>query len=412
MTTDPLQRAVAKVLNNDNCSGCGGCALVSERITIKLSQDSYMRPTLAPPRSGETKVEAKTQARTFRAMCPGIRVTAPKLPNQKQDSTFGAYSSSWVGWATDSEIRHAGSSAGVITAFTNWLVETQRSTAVAASQQDPDNPRRTVPLKIISREAAIKAAGSRYAPVANLPIVTTSDFNTHAVVGKPCEATALAQLCNTLKIPLEDRPITVSFFCAGTPRQSATDSIAKLMEVPFDEIASLKYRGDGWPGMFKISLTNGDSRTMSYDESWGTHLGRTVQWRCKLCVDGTGGHADIAVGDYWEVDGRGYPVFENADGRSVVIARTPRGERLLREAVEDGVLEMSPLDLTLVAAVQPLQVDRKQTLAARLLGRKLAGMRTPRYSGYGLVRLAATSKRSLRAAAGTFVRTRQGKARP
>ncbi len=407
MRTDPLRRAVDQVLGNDNCSGCGGCALVSDRITIGLSENSYMRPTLAPPRVQETRAEAMAEAKIFKAMCPGIRVAAPRIPNQKNDETFGPYLSAWVSWATDPEIRHAGSSAGVITAFTNWLIETRRSTVVVASQEDPKNPRRTIPLKLTSREDAIRAAGSRYAPVANLSAVSASNFAKQAIVGKPCEATALAQLSNTLKIPDEDRPITISFFCAGTPRQSATDALTDLLDAPSDQITSLKYRGDGWPGKFKVTLNTGESKTMSYDKSWGTHLGRTVQWRCKLCVDGTGGHADIAVGDYWEVDSRGYPVFENADGRSVVIARTPRGHRLLRDAANDGVLAMSPLDLKLVAAVQPLQVDRKRTLAARMLGRMLAGKRTPRYSGYGLTRLAATTRRSFRAAAGTFVRTRQ-----
>jgi coenzyme F420 hydrogenase subunit beta len=369
-----------------------------------------MRPTLAPRSPSETREQSKLEADVFKAMCPGIRVIAPlKNPNQHAHNIFGSYSSAWVGWATDPEIRLAGSSAGVITAFTNWLLETKRVSAVVASQEDPSNPRNTVPLKLLSRDDAIRAAGSRYAPVANLPMVAPSDFDGQAFVGKPCEATALAQLSNAIGIPQEDRPITVSFFCAGTPRQSATDALAVLLEAPSDQIKSLRYRGDGWPGTFKITLKTGESRTMSYDESWGTHLGRTVQWRCKLCVDGTGGHADIAVGDYWEVDSKGYPAFENADGRSVVIARTQRGEELLKEAARCGTLSLSPLDLKLVAAVQPLQVDRKHTLAARLLGRSLAGKRTPRYSGYGLTRLSATTKRSLKAAAGTFIRTRQGR---
>ncbi|WP_082521223.1 Coenzyme F420 hydrogenase/dehydrogenase, beta subunit C-terminal domain [Rhodococcus sp. Leaf278] len=399
-----------QVLRNDNCSGCGGCALVSDRITIGLAEDSYMRPALAARGPTETRAKSKIEADRFKAMCPGIRVSAPtKHPNQHSDDTFGSYSSAWVGWAMDPEIRLAGSSAGVITAFTNWLVETKRVDAVVASQEDPNNPRITVPLKILSRDDAMKAAGSRYAPVANLPMVAPSDFARHALVGKPCEATALTQLSNALSIPEENRPITVSFFCAGTPRQSATDGLADLLDASSDQIKSLRYRGDGWPGTFKITLKTGEFRTMSYDESWGTHLGRTVQWRCKLCVDGTGGHADIAVGDYWEVDSKGYPAFENADGRSVVIARTPRGEELLAEATRDGALSLSPLDLKLVAAVQPLQVDRKFTLAARLLGRTLAGKRTPRYSGYGLARLSLTTKSSLKAAAGTFVRTRQGR---
>ena len=147
---------------------------------------------------------------------------------------------------------------------------------------------------------------------------------------------------------------------------------------------------------------------MSYSESWGEHLGRDVQWRCRLCVDGTGAHADVSVGDFWETDDRGFPLFSEADGRSVAIARTERGERLLRDASEAGYVALRPVDPDAVAAIQPLQTDRKLTLAARLIGRRLAGRSVPRYSGYGLVRLQLSAiRRAPRAAARTFVRSRQ-----
>jgi coenzyme F420 hydrogenase subunit beta len=45
--TDPLRQAVSKVLANDNCSGCGACALISDRITMSLSNQGYLRPELA-----------------------------------------------------------------------------------------------------------------------------------------------------------------------------------------------------------------------------------------------------------------------------------------------------------------------------------------------------------------------------
>ncbi|MDJ0396358.1 Coenzyme F420 hydrogenase/dehydrogenase, beta subunit C-terminal domain [Rhodococcus sp. G-MC3] len=341
-------------------------------------------------------------------MCPGIRVIAPESANLRQDDVFGPYVSSWVAWAIDPEVRNAGSSAGVITALSNWLIDTKRSTTVIASKGDETDPRRTVPLNITSRDAALAAAGSRYAPVANTPLLNMNLLAETTIVGKPCEASAIVQLSDAMKISPTDRPIILSFFCAGTPSQFATDSLAELLQAPPPEITSLKYRGDGWPGTFRIGLRNGQTRTMSYDESWGTYLGRTVQWRCKLCVDGTGGHSDIAVGDYWDVDSRGYPVFENAEGRSVVIARTKRGAEILELAASEGIISRSPLDLHAAAAVQPLQTDRKLTLAGRLFGRRLAGKRIPVYRGYSLIRITFTAKRRIaRAAAGTFIRSRQ-----
>ncbi len=382
--------------------------MISNRITMDLSTDGFMRPIVEPlnPQQQSNPQEILQ----FKKTCPGSTMTAPNDEQLQKDDIFGTYVSSWVAWAVDPQIRNAGSSAGVLTALSNWLISTGRVNSVKASAEGQSDPRRTVPLTITSREEALIAAGSRYAPVANLSNLTREDFRDSAIVGKPCEASAIRQYADALQIPKEDHPIVMSFFCAGTPSQHATNALAELLEAPVDEIESLRYRGNGWPGEFAITLTSGDKKTMSYDKSWGTYLGRTVQWRCKICVDGTGGHSDIAVGDYWEVDQKGYPTFENADGRSVVIARTARGDELLQLAVSTGVIVTEPLNLSHVAAVQPLQTDRKQTLAARLAGRRIAGKRVPRYRGYGLIRIAKTTgKRNIRAFAGTFVRTRQNR---
>lgn len=48
----------------------------------------------------------------------------------------------------------------------------------------------------------------------------------------------------------------------------------------------------------------------------GDRLGRTMQWRGKICPDGVGGTAELAAFDYWDVDEGGYPVFDENDGRN------------------------------------------------------------------------------------------------
>ncbi len=124
---------------------------------------------------------------------------------------------------------------------------------------------------------------------------------------------------------------------------------------------------------------------MSYEDSWGgKNLGRRLPLRCKLCADGTGGEdADIAVGDFWATDAKGgYPAFDNADGNSVIIARTQRGAELLLAAADQRILTLNPpVNLESVAAVQPLQAERRRTLAGRLAGRRLAGYRVPPATG-------------------------------
>lgn len=378
---DQLESAVRRVVNNDNCSGCGGCALVSARVSMSID-GGYARPVVGPRADTSPRAEAKL----FEKVCPGVRLAAPSSRGLRTHPTFGVYVEAYEGFALDSEMRDQGSSGGVLTALSAYLLETGEARAVSAVRASASSPSRAVPVQIMRREDVLSAAGSRYSPVAALAGETRLDPAT-ALVGKPCEVSAASQWLDASGV--EERPVLLSFFCAGVPSQDATTALIEKLGVNVDRLESLRYRGEGWPGNFVATDRDGNVGRLSYEQSWGAHLGKTVQWRCKLCPDGTGGHADIAVGDYWNADERGFPVFEDADGISVVIARTPRGAKLLEDAAVAGVVALARLDLDRVAAIQPLQVKRKQQLAGRLLGRLLAGKRIPTYRGYRLIRLAA-----------------------
>ncbi|MGO1411497.1 MAG: Coenzyme F420 hydrogenase/dehydrogenase, beta subunit C-terminal domain [Microbacterium sp.] len=365
---------------------------MSSRISMDLRDGGWMRPTVAP----EGAVDTREEARKFRAICPGVRLDAPVPETATVHPTFGRYVSAWRGRAADDETRAAGSSAGVLTAMSTFLVTTGRARSVRGAAMSPAQPTRTVPVSITSREEALAAAGSRYAPVSALD---GFDVSSDAIVAKPCEISALTRLRRLA--PGGDDPLTLSFFCAGTPSQSATRSLVTKLGVEVDRATSVRYRGNGWPGEFVA--TDGEARgALSYDDSWGKHLGRDLQWRCKICPDGTGEDADIAVGDFWKADDRGYPLFDDADGESVVIARTLRGHELLMEATRQGVIVLGEVDLDDVERIQPLQRARKRTLPLRILARRLALRKVPRFTGYVTLRRAVGQPK---AAAKTLIGT-------
>ncbi|MCS5716757.1 Coenzyme F420 hydrogenase/dehydrogenase, beta subunit C-terminal domain [Herbiconiux sp. CPCC 205763] len=328
---------------------------------------------------------------------------APRVEGAEHE-IFGRYVSVWEGYARDDTTRFMGSSGGVITAMTEWMLKSEIVNQITGSAAKPTRPTTTVPVTIMTRAEALESAGSRYGPVANLAGWKTGDPRV-GLVGKPCEVSAASQLQDALGIDASDRPVLLSFFCAGTPSQFATDALVRQLGVDPGAAVSMKYRGGGWPGTFEVS-DGATTGSLSYDESWGKHLGRQLQQRCKICVDGTGAHADIAVGDYWMADENGYPLFEEGAGNSVVIARTQRGHELLQQAALAGAIAIMPLELDRVRPVQPLQVKRKLTLVGRLLGRRLAGKAVPKYAGYGLLRLALRNPaNTARAALGTFRRS-------
>jgi coenzyme F420 hydrogenase subunit beta len=370
---------------------------------MELSDEGFLRPMLGPDASPSDSDRNRHEAKSFNKMCPGVRLTAPSPKSARHHKTFGAYFSAWEAVAVDPLVRHSGSSGGVLTALTTWLVETgqvQTMTGVAASSQ---SPRSTVPVTITTREQALAAAGSRYAPVATLSNWPNQPGS--GLVGKPCEISAAVQH-HAAGNSATEMPITLSFFCAGTPSQNATDQLIELLGMDLDSVSDVRYRGEGWPGRFKVTSDNGSNASLSYQESWGKHLGRQLQWRCKTCVDGTGAHADISVGDLWESDASGYPVFLDSGGNSVAIARTERGHALIQAASAAGIIAASEIDLDRAASIQPLQVQRRSTMLGRLTGRFLAGKVIPRYRGYGLVKVAFSDVRgNIKGFIGTFLRT-------
>ena len=372
---------------------------------MSMASDGQLRPSVAPVDDVDPQalMTAEDESELFERVCPGRIQRATPEQGALHHPVFGYYVAAFEGFAVDPKTRFEGSSAGVLTAITTWLVASGRAPAALAAAAKTDEPRRTVPVRITSRDEALEAAGSRYAPVSMAGRSPLNDSD--AFIGKPCEVAAVRALEGQSAQSDEPSRPGLSFFCAGTPGQTDTDRLVEFLGGDPHNISSLRYRGRGAPGNFEFEDVGG-SHALSYAESWGVHLGRSLPWRCKLCPDGTGGAADISVGDFWRSDAAGFPVLTETEGTSVVIARTHRGAGWLSAAASDGIVSLSPIDLDVVAATQPLQRERKRTLIWRLWGRRLAGRPAPKYPGFRLLRVADLhASQILRAAGGTFKRT-------
>jgi coenzyme F420 hydrogenase subunit beta len=400
-----LDQEIARVVESGNCSGCGMCTLLDAGLEMQLDASGYNRPL----RVAQSLNSAEAVVR-FRKACPGSQVEAQRPPHSVRHPTMGPVVAVWKAWATDTEVRFTGSSGGTLTALATWMMESGEAAEVVGARSDVANPRRTVSVQITTREAALASAGSRYGPVSNCanPGATNPAA---AFIGKPCEVSALRALHKADRVGggTLDGPVLLSFYCAGVPSQHATDSLVEELGVPADEnISDLWYRGRGWPGRFTVVRRNNAVVDSTYDDSWGQHLGPTVQWRCKVCPDGVGESADITAADFWQTDDRGYPRFAESPGVSALIARTSRGFELVSRAIAAGVIEAIPINISELAAVQPLQRNRRETLGGRLVGTVIAGRAIPRYVGFSLTRLAARRIRtSFRTAKATYGRVKK-----
>ena len=383
--TEPLVQtpALARVSRGALCSGCGACAaLVPDAVKMVISEKGYLRPA-------QTASIRAAQDDAIAQICPGL-LQDVATEGRKDHALWGPYVEMRMGFATDPELRFKGSSGGALSGLLAWLIESGEVASVLTNKADPDRAVANQPTLARTRADVVVSAGSRYAPSAPLAALDLAGDGPTAFVGKPCDAVALRAMQTRDPALAERFPLVLSFFCAGVPSlQGGEEVLASLGMTPSDTTA-FRYRGHGWPGHATATATDGSEASMTYHESWGKILSSKVQHRCKLCADGTGVDADIVCADAWESDDQGYPMFDEADGVSLIVARTAKGADILRRSEAAGAIETKSFDITHLAAIQPGQTRRRQALFARLVGQRLLGRPAPDYRGLSILAAART----------------------
>lgn len=394
---------IEKVVCAGLCTGCGLCEGIAgpERIRMRMSPLGYLRPQRHAALPAEDE-------RAIRACCPGVSVQH-EAGVQNYHPIWGGLQSVGVGYALDPEVRHIGSSGGVISALCIHLLETGRVDFVAQIAVSSDDPLRNDMQISRSRADVLRTAGSRYAPSAPLQSLNTllATGERFAFVGKPCDVAALRAYLRIKPELNAQIPVLLSFMCAGIPSLKGSHEVVEAMG---GEVASLKYfryRGDGWPGMARAEQADGRVFEMDYNTSWGKILNRHLQFRCKVCADGTGEFADLVCADAWHGKD-GYPDFAESEGRSLILARTEAGRALLADASQRQAIAYEPLPVERIADMQPFQLSRKRLAAARTLATLLARGRSVYYRRMGLLQASRQEKLNtiLRNAWGTYRRAK------
>ena len=375
----PLTASLARVARGNLCSGCGGCAAVAPgRVVMETVAPGYLRPRQTGPVSA-------AEDGLIAQICPGLGqiVTAD---GRTDDVLWGPYVEMRTGYSTDRDLRHAASSGGALSAVLVHLLESGAVDGVIQTAALPDLPIGNT--TVLSQDAAAvqTAAGSRYAPSAPLDGIDAhlNSDRVFAFVGKPCDVAALRALAQTDPRVNARIPVMLSFFCGGIPSHAGGEAVLAALGTDLADTAAFRFRGNGWPGHATATLTDGTTRAMTYHESWGGILSNHVQHRCKICADGTGDAADLVCADAWVCDARGYPVFEEHEGVSLIVARTETGQQVMEAAEAAGRLVTEDFDAATLDRIQPGQAKRRRALLARLAGLWLLGRPIPRYCGLHL----------------------------
>jgi len=361
---------IKKIIQNNLCIGCGLCESLIKDCTLEFNEFGFYEPKFKDPIEKYSGV-----LQDIEKICPSLNVNISNTSNN--NFLWGNIESIKRGFSNDVEIRHKGSSGGVITEIARSLLEFNEIDAVLQIGAKKNYPIQNDTFSNNKFREILDCAGSRYSPATLLSNIEEELHKNERflIIGKPCDITAVKNYLN-LKRGFENRVIyTLSFFCAGTPSQNATNQLVKDLGVNDGfSVTKFNYRGGGWPGEVQIQTKEGFKNNCSYEDSWGKLLGKNLNKRCKLCPDGIGLEADIVCADAWE-SSDGYPDFLDKPGYSLVIARSKTGNEVLNILLNKNRITLEEVDIENLKQMQPYQWHRIVFVISRLLGARLRGYR-------------------------------------
>lgn len=372
-------KTAKRILKYDLCIGCGLCSSIfsSDICKMHISGNGFYRPDF----------KGKVDEHTLRHICPGIRVH-----DTNNHDIWGKVKEVIEGWSKDEKLRYKAASGGVVSSLAIYMLESGKADAVLQVGVKEDSYLYNELKLSRSKDDIIKNAQSRYAPaltLVNIKQILDESDDRYVFIGKPCDIAGIRNLIELYPIYKERFVLLISIFCAGIPSYQATERAWKLSGRD-DSPKSLKYRGEGWPGYFRATWKDGESFELSYDESWGKILGRQLGFRCKICPDGIGMLADIAVGDSWSTQ-NGYPDFTESDGRCFIFVRTDRGKNILDSASRKNYLECHDLSIDRIHDMQRYQFDRRKLVGWRLIPVWIATKGLVDFKGLSIIKQAKSA---------------------
>lgn len=394
-------KSIIESIKNDRlCLGCGLCEAVcgKESVEMKLDNDGFFRPQVKSIRKDKEDIINK--------ICPGVNIEND-LKFGKGENIWGKIENLYSGFATDNETRKIGSSGGIVSAIAIYLLDKGLVNGVLQVGGDSNDYERNE-LKISKNKVDIlNCASSRYAPALvfnKIEEILDSNNDNYAFIGKPCDISALKNFLVVFPQYKSRFILTVSIMCAGMPSFLGTNAIVDEMKAK-KPVKKLVYRGNGWPGYFSFTDNSNREFKRTYNDSWGMTLNKYLNFRCKICPDGIGLQADIAVGDAWETKD-GYPDFTEREGQSLVIVRTGQGSKILDMAIADSAMAFTQLEKEKLALMQPYQYQRRRRVGARTLAYMIGKQRILNFKNISLWNnmFSVHPRVSLGEFVGTFIR--------
>lgn len=263
----------------------------------------------------------------------------------------------YLGYSASPDIRHRASSGGVGSSlvqlgFEQGLIDRALSFRLDASglRYEP---------YLATSFSDYRLSGSIYQEIALLPWLREA-FGQLAAGTRvlcfclPCQSQGIRQIAQQTGV----EPILIGLVCSSQQSLDATRYLLRRLKVDESDVASIQYRGNGWPSGVQITLRDGQTRFVRNNCSlWSDifHSRLYIQPRCFVCRDTLNLHADIVLADPW------LPELHEGEteGKTLFAVRTDLGQRWVDLALASRSIEAKSLDNTLFEASQQGTILRK-----------------------------------------------------
>ncbi len=359
--SDKILKTILRVVNSQMCSGCGLCDPLCpfDAISMHLTAQGVWEP--------EVDFDSCTLCEYCLKVCGRYefdyeKVRKAAFGDAEFHNLIGHHLQCYRGHSSDQGLRLRSSSGGAVTTLLQLAFDLDLIDCAIVTGMTPDNPLGTAPRVVYDRDELVHYAEARYAPspVDSCLREITNDRRV-AIVGLPCHFESLRK-AELKQSRLRKRIILrLGLFCSHNVSTLATEFVIRHLGVKRADVVRFRYRGDGWPSGIRVSLANGEEHFLPNQGSLWTQMFMSFMFAapyCLLCSDHTSELADISFGDAWLPEIMESETF----GESIIIARTLIGEKLLEEAMRQGVLDCVPLALSRVLESQKWPLYFKKRL--------------------------------------------------
>lgn len=386
-----FKQMMNEVVAYGSCCECGSCVLVCPHNVIDYIDNKPKQVAKASNPFDKCGMSEGIGCDVCAQVCPRLgereHVLAERLfaDDETYRGGLGHYRRIVAARCTDPEIMERCEDGGVVTAILTWGLRTGAFDGAVVSATDATDPCRPKPKVVKTVDEAIASASSWYTYCPNdmaLAQAAEQDLRKVAFVGVPCQVTPVRKMeladasfldngkkkekhlerqTSFLKGFAERVALQIGLLCSEvfTFDELMLDTIEGRMGIPLADIKKFNVKGK-----VLIDKKNGERVEIPLREAQ-----EYARPECHHCGDFSAELADISCGGV------------GANGWTITIVRTAKGEQVFDALVASGGVEVRPIEDFEGSMKVALRLARKQRLRVPLPPGRTESWARPR--GFG-----------------------------